>query len=126
MLEGVEGIRFCHFEDVDVVRHSLVQRIVRAYDSFGPRTTADAALAGCILVRVGDGEHGGCRGRAEAGLEAAVALEEPAMPWYFYLLELLSGALLANGVPHFVQGISGAPFQSPLRFALRALASPRR
>ncbi len=35
VLEGVEGIRFCHFEDGDVVRHSLVQRIVRAYDSFG-------------------------------------------------------------------------------------------
>jgi hypothetical protein len=35
------------------------------------------------------------------------------MPWYFYLLEFLSGAFLANGVPHFVQGISGAPFQSP-------------
>jgi hypothetical protein len=35
------------------------------------------------------------------------------MPWYFYLLEFLSGMLLANGVPHFVQGVSGAPFQSP-------------
>ncbi|RXH57497.1 PhoH family protein [Granulicella sibirica] len=35
VLDGVEGIRFCHFEDVDVVRHSLVQRIVRAYDSYG-------------------------------------------------------------------------------------------
>jgi hypothetical protein len=35
------------------------------------------------------------------------------MPWYVYLLELLAGALLANGVPHFVQGVSGAPFQSP-------------
>jgi phosphate starvation-inducible protein PhoH and related proteins len=35
VLEGVEGIRFCHFEDVDVVRHHLVQRIVRAYDSYG-------------------------------------------------------------------------------------------
>jgi len=33
VLEGVEGIRFCHFEDVDVVRHALVQRIVRAYES---------------------------------------------------------------------------------------------
>src|ERR1700691_2932179 len=32
ILNGVEGIRFCHFEDVDVVRHQLVQRIVRAYD----------------------------------------------------------------------------------------------
>jgi len=35
VLDGVEGIRFCHFEDTDVVRHHLVQRIVRAYDSYG-------------------------------------------------------------------------------------------
>ena len=34
VLNGVEGIQFCHFEDVDVVRHQLVQRIVRAYDSY--------------------------------------------------------------------------------------------
>ena len=33
VLDGVEGIRFCRFEDVDVVRHALVQRIVQAYDS---------------------------------------------------------------------------------------------
>ena len=35
VLDGVEGIHFCHFEDVDVVRHHLVQRIVRAYDNYG-------------------------------------------------------------------------------------------
>jgi len=35
------------------------------------------------------------------------------MPVYFLLLEFLGGAFLANGVPHFVQGISGSPFQSP-------------
>jgi phosphate starvation-inducible PhoH-like protein len=34
VLDGVEGIKFCHFEDVDVVRHQLVQRIVRAYDTY--------------------------------------------------------------------------------------------
>jgi phosphate starvation-inducible PhoH-like protein len=33
VLEGVEGISFCQFEDVDVVRHQIVQRIVRAYES---------------------------------------------------------------------------------------------
>jgi phosphate starvation-inducible PhoH-like protein len=33
ILGGVEGIHFCHFEDCDVVRHALVQRIVRAYES---------------------------------------------------------------------------------------------
>src|SRR6201996_2266841 len=51
VLEGVEGIRFCHFEDVDVVRHHLVQRIVRAYDSYGkaqqqlPLPIGETALA---------------------------------------------------------------------------------
>ncbi len=34
VLKGVEGVRFCHFENEDVVRHLLVQRVVRAYDSF--------------------------------------------------------------------------------------------
>ncbi len=33
ILDGVEGIQFCHFEECDVVRHPLVQRIVRAYES---------------------------------------------------------------------------------------------
>jgi len=34
VLKGVDGIAFCHFEDGDVVRHCLVQRVIRAYDSF--------------------------------------------------------------------------------------------
>jgi phosphate starvation-inducible PhoH-like protein len=39
ILKGVDGIRFVHFEDGDVVRHHLVQRIIRAYDSFGRQQT---------------------------------------------------------------------------------------
>ncbi len=39
VLDGVDGIRFCHFDDVDVVRHHLVQRIVRAYDNYGRAQT---------------------------------------------------------------------------------------
>ncbi len=35
VLDGVEGIQFCHFENQDVVRHHLVQRIVRAYEGQG-------------------------------------------------------------------------------------------
>ena len=31
----VEGISFIHFDDKDVVRHSLVQQIVKAYEAFG-------------------------------------------------------------------------------------------
>jgi phosphate starvation-inducible PhoH-like protein len=32
LLTGVEGIAFCRFTDVDVVRHPLVQKIVVAYE----------------------------------------------------------------------------------------------
>jgi hypothetical protein len=35
------------------------------------------------------------------------------LPWYVYVLQFVSGLLLANGVPHFVQGISGHWFQTP-------------
>jgi phosphate starvation-inducible protein PhoH and related proteins len=32
ILRGVNGIEFVHFDETDVVRHHLVQRIIRAYD----------------------------------------------------------------------------------------------
>ncbi|HTD56041.1 MAG TPA: PhoH family protein [Silvibacterium sp.] len=35
VLDGVDGIRFIHFESGDVVRHPLVQRVIQAYDNFG-------------------------------------------------------------------------------------------
>ncbi|WP_031499096.1 PhoH family protein [Bryobacter aggregatus] len=38
ILKGVEGVAFIHFDDQDVVRHSLVQRIVRAYESYSEKT----------------------------------------------------------------------------------------
>jgi len=31
VLDGVKGIAFCHFDESDIVRHPLVQRIVQAY-----------------------------------------------------------------------------------------------
>jgi phosphate starvation-inducible PhoH-like protein len=34
VLRGVEGIDFCFFTEIDVVRHPLVQEVVRAYDAF--------------------------------------------------------------------------------------------
>ena len=33
LLDGVEGIAFCHFTEVDVVRHPLVQKIVVRYEA---------------------------------------------------------------------------------------------
>lgn len=35
------------------------------------------------------------------------------MAWYVYLAYFVAGLFLANGVPHFVNGISGRRFQSP-------------
>ncbi len=33
ILHGIDGVKFCYFTEVDVVRHPLVQEIVRAYDA---------------------------------------------------------------------------------------------
>lgn len=33
--------------------------------------------------------------------------------WYHYVSYFFGGAFLANTIPHFVNGISGRPFQSP-------------
>jgi phosphate starvation-inducible protein PhoH and related proteins len=37
VLRGVAGVAFSHFEAADVVRHPLVQRIVKAYEAHEPR-----------------------------------------------------------------------------------------
>src|SRR5882724_11111186 len=39
VLKSVEGIAFTIFDDTDVVRHQLVQRIIRAYDDHKQRTS---------------------------------------------------------------------------------------
>ncbi|HTP26767.1 MAG TPA: PhoH family protein [Anaeromyxobacteraceae bacterium] len=46
VLRGIEGIAFCSFSEVDVVRHPLVQEVVRAYDAFDAgRKKAEEELA---------------------------------------------------------------------------------
>ena len=37
ILQGVNGLAFVHFDERDVVRHKLVQRIVAAYKEYGER-----------------------------------------------------------------------------------------
>ena len=41
ILRDVEGIRFCEFTDRDVVRHPLVQEVVRAYDAAQAKREAE-------------------------------------------------------------------------------------
>ncbi len=38
VLDGIEGIGFVRFSDKDVVRHPVVQRIIRAYDEYEKQT----------------------------------------------------------------------------------------
>jgi len=45
VLRGVEGIQFVQFDDRDVVRHALVQRIVRAYERYNERIGANRQMA---------------------------------------------------------------------------------
>ena len=40
VLEGVRGVAVHHFHSSDVVRHPLVQKIVKAYEEYEKKTTA--------------------------------------------------------------------------------------
>jgi len=48
ILKDVEGISFLYFDETDVVRHHLVQRIVRAYEDVKNRT-----LEGKLTLPIG-------------------------------------------------------------------------
>jgi phosphate starvation-inducible protein PhoH and related proteins len=63
VLRGVEGISFVHFDETDVVRHQLVQRIVRAYDDFKTRTDSQ------LLFPLDPGEIRVANGRPSGDLQ---------------------------------------------------------
>jgi phosphate starvation-inducible protein PhoH and related proteins len=66
VLRGVEGISFVHFDQRDVVRHSLVQRIVQAYERHNEMTGAGRQLT----LKLTDG--------AEPSAEAPVGAQNAA------------------------------------------------
>ncbi|SCB56682.1 hypothetical protein GA0061105_101515 [Rhizobium aethiopicum] len=35
------------------------------------------------------------------------------MPWIAYIAHFIAAAFLANGIPHFVNGVSGRSFRTP-------------
>ena len=49
VVSNVEGIEFVHFTEKDVVRHPLVQRIVRAYDAYSAPKAARERTGGTEL-----------------------------------------------------------------------------
>src|SRR5260370_39852150 len=44
ILKRVQGLTFVHFDESDVVRHHLVQRIIRAYDEHKPQVAEQQML----------------------------------------------------------------------------------
>jgi phosphate starvation-inducible PhoH-like protein len=62
VIAGVEGVTFVHFNDRDVVRHPLVQRIVRAYETYSAQSARQQSLSfgarGDASLREKTGEGG--------------------------------------------------------------------
>jgi phosphate starvation-inducible protein PhoH and related proteins len=57
VVSAIEGIAFVHFEERDVVRHKLVQQIVKAYEAFSnpaPRNRRDGERAPLEVVAGSD------------------------------------------------------------------------
>jgi phosphate starvation-inducible PhoH-like protein len=69
VLRGVEGISFIHFDERDVVRHALVQRIVKAYERYAEISGAGRQLS-LSLSEAGD-QPPGDMGGDTAGLPRA-------------------------------------------------------
>jgi phosphate starvation-inducible PhoH-like protein len=65
----IEGIAFVHFTERDVVRHNLVQQIIRAYDEFGSGqggrsglgADSDGSTGGGTAGSFGDARNGGAK-----------------------------------------------------------------
>jgi phosphate starvation-inducible PhoH-like protein len=71
----IEGIAFVHFNERDVVRHNLVQQIIKAYDEFASTPagrTAAAALAASVESEPASGAAGSpVGGGANSGRQGA-------------------------------------------------------
>ena len=82
MLKGVEGISFVQFDEKDVVRHTLVQRIVKAYEQYNVTVGTGRQLSLGFDSSAVPAENG--NGRQEAAavplLPAPAVGEAPAAP----------------------------------------------
>ena len=68
ILGNVNGISFVQFDETDVVRHHLVQRIIRAYDDYKTRMNGDQ-----MVLPIGKAGRNGSQQPA-----AEIVLPEPA------------------------------------------------
>src|SRR5438270_286787 len=65
VLKGVQGISFVQFDERDVVRHQLVQRIVKAYERYNETVGAGRQLA--LKLAESGAENGNGNGEAAPG-----------------------------------------------------------
>jgi phosphate starvation-inducible PhoH-like protein len=81
VLAGVEGIAFVNFDEKDVVRHVLVQRIVKAYDRYNEQIGAGRQLAFKLRGENGQGRPSDeTAGVNEGELSPEITVEIPADP----------------------------------------------
>ena len=76
VLKGVEGISFVQFDERDVVRHTLVQRIVKAYERYNDTIGAGRQLS--LKLAESAQENGNGAGDAAAPPESTTPSGEPA------------------------------------------------
>ena len=86
ILSKVEGLRFCYFDEGDVVRHHLVQRIIRAYDDYkGRNEQLSLSLEvrngnGSAAVKNGNGQAASTSVARDAQLAEVPGVEAPSPP----------------------------------------------
>jgi phosphate starvation-inducible protein PhoH and related proteins len=73
ILSNVNGISFIEFDETDVVRHQLVQRIIRAYDDYKTRINGDQ-----MVLSIGNGKAGRNGNTPEPAEPEAAPLAQPA------------------------------------------------
>jgi phosphate starvation-inducible PhoH-like protein len=71
ILKNVEGLTFVYFDEADVVRHHLVQRIIRAYDEHKTRTAEEQMS----LLESRNTPNGKANGTAPAPSEKSAVAE---------------------------------------------------
>jgi phosphate starvation-inducible PhoH-like protein len=75
VLKRVEGLAFVHFDEVDVVRHHLVQRIIRAYDEHKTRIAEQQVLS-LTEGKTSEGKSSEAKSANARGADAAASAEE--------------------------------------------------
>jgi phosphate starvation-inducible PhoH-like protein len=83
ILKPVEGLAFVYFDESDVVRHHLVQRIIRAYDDHKARVAEQqmplTLEAKAAELRAGDAQAAEVRPVSEAKMASPGFSEEKAV-----------------------------------------------